>query len=99
MKNLKKNPVKFSQAEATPDGINLVRITEAGWYVHVKLVGWKTVIRWLDEGHYDRELADGVLLAAALLDGHANGYTRFTDEQMVTLWRWIVACLFILEQQ
>lgn len=99
MKNLKKNPVKFSQAEATPDGINLVRITEAGWSVHVKLVGWKTVIRWLDEGHYDRDLVDGVLLAAALLDGYANGYTRLTDEQMVTLWRWIVACLFILEQQ
>ncbi|EEJ7164124.1 hypothetical protein OK32_001205 [Salmonella enterica subsp. enterica] len=99
MKNLKKNPVKFSQAEATPDGINLVRITEAGWYVHIKLVGWKTALRWLDEGHYDRDLADGVLLAAALLDGYANGYTRLTDEQMVTLWRWIVACLFILEQQ
>lgn len=99
MKNLKKNPVKFSQAEATPDGINLVRITEAGWYVHVKLVGWKTALRWLDEGHYDRELVDGVLLSAALLDGYANGYTRLTDEQMVTLWRWIVACLFILEQQ
>ncbi len=99
MKNLKKNPVKFSQAEASPDGINLVRITEAGWSVHVKLVGWKTVIRWLDEGHYDRELADGLLLAAALLDGHANGHTRLTGEQMVTLWRWIVACLFILEQQ
>ncbi|EDJ9086915.1 hypothetical protein GFI45_17920 [Salmonella enterica subsp. enterica] len=99
MKNLKKIPVKFNQAEATPDGINLVRITEAGWSVHVKLVGWKTVIRWLDEGHYDRDLVDGVFLAAALLDGYANGYTRFTDEQMVTLWRWIVACLFILEQQ
>lgn len=99
MKNLKKNPVKFSQAEATPDGINLVRITEAGWSVHVKLVGWKTTIRWLDEGHYDRDLVDGVLLSAALLDGYANGYTRLTGEQMVTLWRWIVACLFILEQQ
>lgn len=99
MKNLKKIPVKFSQAEATPDGINLLRITEAEWPVHVKLVGWKTVIRWLDEGHYDRDLADGVLLAAALLDGHANGHTRLTGEQMVTLWRWIVACLFILEQQ
>lgn len=97
--NIKRNPVKFSQAEATPDGINLVRITEAGWYVHVKLVGWKTALRWLDEGHYDRELVDGVLLSAALLDGYANGYTRLTDEQMVTSWRWIVACLFILEQQ
>ncbi|MGG5930785.1 hypothetical protein [Salmonella enterica] len=30
MKNLKKNPVKFSQAEATPDGINLaVRVSLA----------------------------------------------------------------------
>ncbi|EAQ6132149.1 hypothetical protein AXA88_25880 [Salmonella enterica] len=99
MKNLKKIPVKFSQADATPDGINLVRITEAGWSVHVKLVGWKTALRWPDEGHYDRELVDGVLLSAALLDGYANGYTRLTDEQMVTSWRWIVACLFILEQQ
>lgn len=97
--NLKKIPVKFDLADATPDGINLIRITEAGWYAHVKLVGWKTALRWLDEGLYDRELADGVLLVTALLDGYANGYTRLTPEQKVTLWRWTVACLFIPEQQ
>ncbi|ECK2143405.1 hypothetical protein FQW43_27595 [Salmonella enterica subsp. enterica serovar Enteritidis] len=99
MKNLKKNPVKFSQAEATPDGINLVRITEAGWSVHVKLVGWKTVIRWLDEGHYDRDLADGMRLVVALQDGKARGYVRLTDEQEAVIWRWLVTCLFISEQQ
>ncbi|EBB6484639.1 hypothetical protein RLV03_003242 [Salmonella enterica subsp. enterica serovar Benin] len=99
MKNLKKIPVKFSQAETTPDGINLVRITEAGWSVHVKLVGWKTVIRWLDEGHYDHDLADGVILIAALQDGKARGYVRLTDEQETVIWRWLVTCLFIGEQQ
>ncbi|HAF6188050.1 TPA: hypothetical protein G8L39_004052 [Salmonella enterica] len=101
MKNLnfKKTPVKFDQAYATPDGISLICITEAGWHAHIRLVGWKTALRWLDEGLYDRELADGVLLSAVLLDGHVNGYTRLTDEQMVALWRWTVACLFILEQQ
>ncbi|ECJ2286486.1 hypothetical protein FNN61_10410 [Salmonella enterica subsp. diarizonae] len=99
MKNLKKIPVKFSQAEATPDGINLVRITEAGWSVHVKLVGWKTVIRWLDEGHYDRDLADGARLIVALQDGKARGYVRLTDEQEAVIRRWLVTCLFIGEQQ
>ncbi|EBZ1025997.1 hypothetical protein D7O18_15105 [Salmonella enterica subsp. enterica serovar Muenchen] len=99
MKNLKKNPVKFSQAEATPDGINLLRITEAGWSVHVKLVGWKTVIRWLDEGHYDRDLADGMRLVVALWDGKARGYVRLTDEQEAVIWRWVATCLFIGEQQ
>ncbi|ECI3889155.1 hypothetical protein AHV09_20195 [Salmonella enterica subsp. enterica] len=99
MKNLKKIPVKFSQAETTPDGINLVRITEAGWSVHVKLVGWKTVIRWLDEGHYDRDLADGMRLVVALWDGKARGYVRLTDEQEAVIWRWLVTCLFIGEQQ
>lgn len=98
MKNLKKNPVKFSQAEATPDGINLLRITD-GWSVHVKLVGWKTVIRWLDEGHYDRDLADGMRLVVALWDGKARGYVRLTDEQATVIWRWLVTCLFIGEQQ
>ncbi|HAF2406395.1 TPA: hypothetical protein G9E90_001665 [Salmonella enterica] len=99
MKNLKKIPVKFSQAETTPDGINLVRITEAGWSVHVKLVGWKTIIRWLDEGHYDRDLADGMRLVVALWDGKARGYVRLTDEQEAVIWRWLVTCLFIGEQQ
>lgn len=99
MKNLKKIPVEFSQAEVTPDGINLVRITEAGWSVHVKLVGWKTAIRWLDEGHYDRDLADGMRLVVALQDGKARGYVRLTDEQESVIWRWVVTCLFISEQQ
>ncbi|EBW8860934.1 hypothetical protein BXD91_19330 [Salmonella enterica subsp. enterica serovar Muenchen] len=97
--NIKRHPVKFSQAEATPDGINLVRITEAGWSVHVKLVGWKTIIRWLDEGHYDRELADGARLIAALQYGKVRGYVRLTNEQEAVIWRWLVTYLFIGEQQ
>lgn len=97
--NLKKIPVKFSQAEATPDGINLARITEAGWYVHVNLVGWKIAIRWLDEGVYDRDLVTGMRLVIALWEGKKRGYTRMTDEQEALIWRWVVVSLFIGEQQ
>ncbi len=91
--------VKFSRAEATLDGINLMRMTEAGWHVHVKLVGWKTVLRWLDEGVYDDEISAGLRLAAALMDGQGRGYTRFTGEQTAVFWRWLVASVFICEQQ
>ncbi|HCL5310890.1 TPA: hypothetical protein N2G38_003217 [Salmonella enterica] len=97
--NFKKIPVKFDQADATPDGINLVRITEAGWYAHVKLVGWKTALRWLDEGFYDSELAEGMRLVVTLWEGKKRGYTRLTDEQETVIWRWAVMCLFIGEQQ
>ncbi|EHI3195832.1 hypothetical protein J9Z47_003551 [Salmonella enterica] len=91
--------VKFDQAEATSDGISLIRITEAGWHAHIRLVGYKTALRWLDDGVFDRETASGLRFAAALMDGEAHGYFRPDNEQKAVFWRWLVAVIFINEQR
>lgn len=91
--------VKFDQAKATPDGINLVRITEAGWRVSVKLVDWETALHWLDSDVFDCETVSGLRFAAALMDGEAHDYFRPDNEQRAIFWRWLVAVVFINEQR
>lgn len=91
--------VKFDHADATPDGISLINITEAGWRVSVKLVDWKTALRWLDDGVFDRDTASGLRFAAALMEGEAHGYFLPDNEQKAVFWRWLVAVVFINEQQ
>ncbi|HFW3588242.1 TPA: hypothetical protein ACIBIV_002102 [Salmonella enterica subsp. enterica serovar Birkenhead] len=91
--------VKFDQAKATPEGINLVRITEAGWCVSVKLVDWETALRWLESGVFDCETVSGLRFAAALMEGEARDYFRPDNEQRAIFWRWLVAVVFINEQR
>lgn len=79
----------FTSVEATPDGIRLDN----------RLVGYATAIRQLDAGRFDASLSDGLRVAAEIQIGETRGWFRPTDEQTALFWRWIVACLFICEQQ
>lgn len=94
MSNLLKFP-KASSAqalnhiEATPDGIRL----------DSKLIGYTTAIRQLDEGYFDYALPDGMRIIAEVQEGELMGWFNPSAEQMALIWRWLVACLFIHEQQ
>ncbi|VEC02012.1 Uncharacterised protein [Cedecea lapagei] len=104
MSNLLKFPAKpeqsgLSHPEATPDGINFMRRDDNGIYQHQKLIGYRAVIRQLDGGNYDRDLPEGMRALAAIWEAESKGYYIPTDEQRATVWRWLVACLFIMEQQ
>lgn len=90
--------MKAQVIEATPDGVNFMQRNDSGYYQHQKLIGYKTAIRTLDDGAYDDDLPNGLRLAAAVFEAEAMGYFTPTDGQQVTLWRWIVAALFIIEQ-
>jgi len=94
MSNLLSFPQKplshdISHIEATPDGIRLDN----------RLVGYSAAIRQLDGGQFDCSLANGLLVLAEIQLGDTNGWFKPSDEQMAIIWRWLVACLFIHEQQ
>lgn len=76
-------------AEATPDGVRMEN----------RLIGYSSAIRQLDAGHSDNDLPAGLRTIAAIWQGEASGYFRAKDEQKASLWRWIVAALFIIEQR
>lgn len=75
--------------EATPDGIRLGN----------KLVGYSPVIRQLDAGQFDSSLANGLWVLAEIQLADRNNWFSPSDEQMAIIWRWLIACLFIHEQQ
>lgn len=90
--------MKTQVIEATPDGVNFMQRNDSGYYQQQKMIGYKTVVRTLDDGAYDDDLPNGLRLVAAVFEAEAMGYFTPTDGQQVMLWRWIVAALFIIEQ-
>lgn len=89
---------KQTHAEATPDGINVMEMDSSGNYQHVRMTGYRTAISQLDSGHYDDDLPAGMRVVAGVWDAESKGYYTPTDERRAIVWRWVVACLFILEQ-
>lgn len=85
--------------EATPDGINTMICNSEGGYQHTKLVGYSSVIRYLDSGKCDNDLPEGLRTIATIQDAVRLGYFTPTGEQTAILWRWIVSALFIIEQR
>ena len=79
----------ISHIEATPDGIR----------IDSKLIGYTSAIRQLDEGYFDYALPDGMRIIAEVQEGELMGWFNPSAEQMALIWRWLVACLFIHEQQ
>lgn len=89
---------KKTHAEAAPDGINVMEISSNGVYQQVRMMGYSAAIRQLDNGAYDHDLPAGMRVVAAIWEAERKGYYSPSDERRAIVWRWLVACLFILEQ-
>ena len=85
--------------EATPDGINILTLNDDGLWQHSRMLGYSAAIRQLDSGGYDRDLTAGMQVISGIWEAERKGYLTESSEQMAIVWRWLVACLFILEQQ
>ncbi|WP_314141020.1 hypothetical protein [Buttiauxella noackiae] len=79
----------ISHIEATPDGIRL----------DSRLVGYSRVISQLGDGWFDSSLGNGLRVLAEVQLGETNGWFAPSSEQKAVIWRWLIACLFIHEQQ
>ncbi|WP_374448154.1 hypothetical protein [Providencia sp.] len=63
------------------------------------LISYDDAIKALKLGHYDSELLKGLYLAAFIFGELSKDLNKFTPEQHLSVWRWVVAACFILEQQ
>lgn len=87
-----------THAEAAPDGINVMEMNTDGVYQQLRMVGYSAAIRQLDNGAYDHDLPSGMRIVSAIWQAERKGYYSPSDERRAIVWRWLVACLFILEQ-
>ncbi|MCE0825549.1 hypothetical protein LVQ78_05830 [Buttiauxella sp. A2-C2_NF] len=79
----------LSHIEATPNGIRF----------DSRIIGYSGVIRQLEAGGFDSSLANGLLVVAEIQLADTNNWFSPSDEQMAIIWRWLIACIFIHEQQ
>ena len=75
-------------AEATPDGVRCGN----------KVIGYSSAIRQLNDGRFDNPLSEGFGVIAELSLAEINGWFKPSLEQQVSVWRWMVAGVFIVEQ-
>lgn len=86
--------INDSNPVATPDGIRLTVAEPAG----TLLLSWHEAVHQLDSGQFDDSLADGLQMIAQLQWAISYGWFAPGHEQSALMWRWIIACLFLLEQ-
>ena len=63
------------------------------------LITYSDSVKALESGQYDEDLLSGLYLAAAVMGTLADEPDTLTPVQRVSVWRWVVAACFILEQQ
>ncbi|MXF07398.1 hypothetical protein [Escherichia coli] len=83
-------------AEATPDGVSISRLVE-GERRHVELMTYEDAVRRLDTGMYDDCMMEGCVIHLAVSDGGNLGHFDYSEQHQVTMWRWLIAALFIHE--
>lgn len=71
-------------------------------YFHLQLNGIEAVvpetdIQKLESGEYDANLVEGLRRVAALWHGMQTEVLTLTDEQNLSLWRWVVAAVYVCE--
>ncbi|HGJ5876957.1 MAG TPA: hypothetical protein ACHBX0_12110 [Arsenophonus sp.] len=52
----------------------------------------------LDSGKFDNDLKSGCILVGAISKGWEHNHCSPTIEQRLSMWRWMVAACFIIEQ-
>ena len=75
--------------EATSIGIKIGRRT----------IGYQVVISGLDNGRYDLRNSKGMRMLACIWEAAMAGWITLTAEKQLTLWRWLVATVFINEEK
>ncbi|MEF3760495.1 hypothetical protein [Escherichia coli] len=86
-------------AEATPDGVNIMTRNDAGIYEHVELINYECAVARLDVGEYDNVPDIGYAVHRAVSDGVVRGWFDYTAQHNLTMWRWLIAAVFIMEMK
>lgn len=64
-----------------------------------RVIGYSTAIRSLDSGRYDRNLTKGLEVLACIMEAEESGWITLNIEKQIIVWRWLLAAVFIAEEQ
>lgn len=63
-----------------------------------RIIGYSAVIRQLDKGHCDKNIADGMDMLACIMEAVESGWISLSVEKQITVWRWLLVAVFITEE-
>lgn len=86
------------RAEATSVGVRILRCNHEGVFEQVDLVPFTDVMRRLDAGEWEDEIKLSFDILKAWGKKPKDRNEAATDEELLLLWRWLIAMAFIREQ-
>jgi hypothetical protein len=63
-----------------------------------RVIGYSAAIRLLDNGRYDKHLAEGMEILACIMEAVESNWITLNIEKEIILWRWLLAAVFITEE-
>lgn len=85
------------RAEPTPAGVKITSSGSDGRET-VRLIGYDKAVNSLDAGDYD-DSSTGYDIHLAVAEGGNCGYFDYTAQHNVTMWRWLIAAVFVGEMK
>lgn len=64
-----------------------------------RVIGYSAAIRLLDNGRYDKHLADGMEILASIMEAVESSWITLNIEKQIIVWRWLLAAVFITEER
>lgn len=64
-----------------------------------RVIGYSSAIRLLDNGRYDKHLAEGMELLACIMEAVESNWITLNIEKQIIVWRWLLAAVFITEER
>ncbi|AUO63817.1 hypothetical protein WM46_03090 [Citrobacter freundii complex sp. CFNIH2] len=80
---------KYEIPEATPNGIKIGN----------RVTGWSGAVKQFDGPRFDSRPSEGLRWLACIMDAEASGWVDLNVKKELTLWRWLVATVFINEER
>ncbi|AMG53738.1 hypothetical protein [Citrobacter amalonaticus] len=63
-----------------------------------RVIGYSAAIRELDNGRYDKNIADGMNILACVMEAVESNWITLNIEKQIIVWRWLLAAVFITEE-
>ncbi|WP_267667795.1 hypothetical protein [Klebsiella quasipneumoniae] len=63
------------------------------------MIGYSAAIRLLDNGRYDKHLAEGMEILACIMEAVESSWITLNIEKQIIVWRWLLAAVFITEER
>ncbi|WP_313083040.1 hypothetical protein [Atlantibacter sp.] len=64
-----------------------------------RVLGYSGLLRQLDKGRYDKYLPEWMRMIACIFEAKQNGWLILPIDKEIIIWRWLVAAVFIAEEQ